>query len=39
VSAYIAAFRAAAREFTVPAEPDLNVILRIPARSILPVMP
>ncbi|MGA2019997.1 MAG: YicC/YloC family endoribonuclease [Candidatus Sulfotelmatobacter sp.] len=30
VSAYIAAFRAAAREFTVPAEPDLNVILRIP---------
>jgi uncharacterized protein (TIGR00255 family) len=30
VSAYIAAFRAAAREFSVPAEPDLNVILRIP---------
>jgi uncharacterized protein (TIGR00255 family) len=30
VAAYIAAFRAAAREFSVPAEPDLNVILRIP---------
>jgi uncharacterized protein (TIGR00255 family) len=30
VSAYIAAFRAAAREFSVPAEPDLNVILRVP---------
>jgi uncharacterized protein (TIGR00255 family) len=30
VSAYIAAFRAAAGEFSVPAEPDLNVILRIP---------
>src|SRR5271169_4170687 len=30
VSAYIAAFRAAANEFAVPAEPDLNVILRIP---------
>ncbi len=30
VSAYIAAFRAAASEFAVPAEPDLNVILRIP---------
>ncbi len=30
VSAYIAAFRAAAGEFAVPAEPDLNVILRIP---------
>ena len=30
ISAYIAAFRAAAGEFTVPAEPDLNVILRIP---------
>ena len=30
VSAYIAAFRLAAREFGVPAEPDLNVILRIP---------
>jgi uncharacterized protein (TIGR00255 family) len=30
VSAYIAAFRAAASEFSVPAEPDLNVILRIP---------
>src|ERR1700733_11726831 len=30
VAAYIAAFRAAAREFGVPAEPDLNVILRIP---------
>jgi uncharacterized protein (TIGR00255 family) len=30
ISAYIAAFRAAAGEFGVPAEPDLNVILRIP---------
>jgi len=30
VSAYIAAFRAAAGEFAVPAEPDLNVVLRIP---------
>ena len=30
VSAYIAAFRAAAGEFAVSAEPDLNVILRIP---------
>jgi uncharacterized protein (TIGR00255 family) len=30
VSAYIAAFRAAAGEFSVPAEPDLNSILRIP---------
>jgi uncharacterized protein (TIGR00255 family) len=30
VAAYIAAFRAAAGEFAVPAEPDLNVVLRIP---------
>ena len=30
VSAYIAAFRAAAHEFGVPAEPDLNAILRVP---------
>src|ERR1700730_9920381 len=30
VSAYIAAFRAAAAEFSVSADPDLNVILRIP---------
>jgi len=30
VSAYIAAFRAAAGEFSIPAEPDLNTILRIP---------
>jgi uncharacterized protein (TIGR00255 family) len=30
VAAYIAAFRAAASEFSVPAEPDLNTILRIP---------
>jgi uncharacterized protein (TIGR00255 family) len=30
VSAYIAAFRAAAQEFSVPAQPDLNAILRIP---------
>jgi uncharacterized protein (TIGR00255 family) len=30
VSGYIEAFRAAAREFGVTAEPDLNVILRMP---------
>jgi uncharacterized protein (TIGR00255 family) len=30
VSAYIEAFRAAASEFSVPNEPDLNTILRIP---------
>ncbi len=30
VSAYITAFRTAASEFSVPAQPDLNVILRIP---------
>ena len=30
VGAYIAAFRMAAREFAVSAEPDLNAILRIP---------
>jgi uncharacterized protein (TIGR00255 family) len=30
VSAYITAFRKAASEFAVPAEPDLNAILRIP---------
>ncbi len=30
VSAYIAAFRDAAVEFGIPAEPDLNAILRIP---------
>mgnify|MGYP001361163995 CR=1 FL=1 len=30
VSAYIAAFRAAASEFSVAADPDLNAILRIP---------
>jgi uncharacterized protein (TIGR00255 family) len=30
VSAYIAAFRAAAGEFGVPSDPDLNSILRIP---------
>jgi uncharacterized protein (TIGR00255 family) len=30
VSAYITAFRAAASEFGVPTDPDLNVILRIP---------
>jgi uncharacterized protein (TIGR00255 family) len=30
VSAYIAAFRRAADEFAIPAEPDLNTILRIP---------
>jgi uncharacterized protein (TIGR00255 family) len=30
VGAYISAFRAAANEFGIPAEPDLNTILRIP---------
>jgi uncharacterized protein (TIGR00255 family) len=30
VSAYIAAFRAAASEFSIAADPDLNAILRIP---------
>jgi uncharacterized protein (TIGR00255 family) len=30
ISAYIAAFRAAAGEFAVPTEPDLNAVLRIP---------
>jgi uncharacterized protein (TIGR00255 family) len=30
VSAYIAAFRAAAAEFSLAAEPDLNAILRVP---------
>src|SRR3984957_2518380 len=30
VTAYITAFRAAAAEFAIPAEPDLNTILRIP---------
>jgi uncharacterized protein (TIGR00255 family) len=30
VSAYIAAYRAAASEFSLPSEPDLNSILRIP---------
>jgi uncharacterized protein (TIGR00255 family) len=30
IGAYIKAFRAAAAEFSVPAEPDLNTILRIP---------
>jgi uncharacterized protein (TIGR00255 family) len=30
VSAYIAAFRAAASEFAIPAQPDLNTILRMP---------
>jgi len=30
ISAYIAAFRAAAGEFAVSAEPDLNVVLRMP---------
>jgi uncharacterized protein (TIGR00255 family) len=30
ISAYIAAFRAAAGEFSVSADPDLNVVLRIP---------
>jgi uncharacterized protein (TIGR00255 family) len=30
VGGYIAAFRAAAQEFSLPAEPDLNAVLRIP---------
>jgi uncharacterized protein (TIGR00255 family) len=30
VAGYVAAFRKAAREFSAPGEPDLNVILRIP---------
>ncbi len=30
VGGYIAAFRAAAKEFSLPAEPDLNAVLRIP---------
>jgi uncharacterized protein (TIGR00255 family) len=30
VGGYIAAFRAAASEFSVPAEPDLNAVLRLP---------
>src|SRR5881394_3492515 len=30
VGAYVAAFRAASAEFSVNAQPDLNVILRIP---------
>jgi uncharacterized protein (TIGR00255 family) len=30
VGGYIAAFRAAASEFSIPAEPDLNAVLRLP---------
>ena len=30
VGGYIAAFRAAAAEFSIPSEPDLNAVLRIP---------
>jgi uncharacterized protein (TIGR00255 family) len=30
IGGYIAAFRAAAAEFSVPADPDLNAVLRIP---------
>ena len=30
VAGYIAAFRAAAREFGVASEPDLNIVLRLP---------
>lgn len=30
VAAYVEAFRAASREFSLPGEPDLNIILRIP---------
>ena len=33
VSAYITAFRAAAAEFGVNSDPDLNVVLRIPGSS------
>ena len=39
VSAYIAAFRAAAGEFGVSAEPDLNAILRIPGALDSPSSP
>ncbi len=39
ISAYIAAFRAAASEFSVPAEPDLNTILRIPGAVDAPSNP
>jgi uncharacterized protein (TIGR00255 family) len=39
VSAYIAAFRAAASEFSVPAEPDLNAVLRIPGALDSPTSP
>ena len=30
ISGYVEAFRAAAKEFGVPGEPDLNVVLRLP---------
>jgi len=30
IGGYIAAFRVAAKEFSVPAEPDLNAVLRVP---------
>jgi uncharacterized protein (TIGR00255 family) len=39
VSAYIAAFRKAASEFEVPAQPDLNAILRIPGALDAPSEP
>src|SRR5688572_16499394 len=39
VGAYINAFRAAASEFGVPAEPDLNAILRIPGAMSAAVAP
>ena len=39
VGGYIAAFRAAAAEFSLAAEPDLNTVLRIPGRSTRPAEP
>ncbi len=39
VGAYIAAFRAAAAEFSLSAEPDLNTILRIPGALEAAVLP
>src|SRR5947209_18780724 len=30
VAGYVEAFRAAAKEFNIPGEPDLNVVLRLP---------
>jgi uncharacterized protein (TIGR00255 family) len=36
VSAYVAAFRSAAREFGIAAEPDLNALLRLPGALTTP---